>query len=426
MSRRVSARWLTKPVFGWRDVGIADLAFAVLLSADAVASTSGLTHPNAAHTGLVAALAVLLMTAPVAIARRDPLLAAGLLAAGAAFNWLVIGHMVRCGAALPAAFYVAFTIGSRCRGSRRKTIGMVLIAINIACQGVSDPRLGASVVLYMVPIAIGFMAAGRLLQSRNAAAERLRARTAELREQREQNAQLAVAAEQARIADDLERYLPDQIDQIAAAAASGQDTLTAEPDEAQAAFVAIQDTGRETLAHMRGVVATLRDNAPTEPQPVLAQLDRLLGQAMQGETRLQVTGDPALLPPGRRAVRLSDRRAPAGGVGGRPRRCRSRSGLRSLPEELAVDRGRPEPHGAATSARPWRRRPNAPRCTAARCEHEDQRGSPRDGSAAPPCRRACLTHGAHLALVVGDIRMRSSPPSCGGVLQRSSCGSRGP
>jgi signal transduction histidine kinase len=298
MSRRVSARWLTKPVFGWRDVGIADLAFAVLLSADAVASTSGLTHPNAAHTGLVAALAVLLMTAPVAIARRDPLLAAGLLAAGAAFNWLVIGHMVRCGAALPAAFYVAFTIGSRCRGSRRKTIGMVLIAINIACQGVSDPRLGASVVLYMVPISIGFMAAGRLLQSRNAAAERLRARTAELREQREQNAQLAVAAEQSRIADDLERYLPDQIDQIAAAARSGQDTLTAEPDEAQAAFVAIQDTGRATLAHMRGVVATLRDNAPTEPQPVLAQLDRLLGQAMQGETRLQVTGDPALLPPG--------------------------------------------------------------------------------------------------------------------------------
>jgi hypothetical protein len=49
---------------------------------------------------------------------------------------------------------------------------------------------------------------------------------------------------------------------------------------------------------MRGVVAGLRDNAPTEPQPVLAQLDRLLSQAKAGETRLQVTGDPRLLPPG--------------------------------------------------------------------------------------------------------------------------------
>jgi hypothetical protein len=298
MSRRVSARWLTKPVFGWRDVGIADLALAVLLSAAAVASTSGLTHPNAAHTGVAASLAVLLMTAPVAIARRDPVLAAAILAGGAAFNWLVIGHMVRCGAALPAAFYVAFTIGSRCHDRRRTIIGMGLIAIDIACQGVSDPRLGASVVLYMVPIAIGFMAAGRLLRSRNAAAARLRVRTAELREQREQNARLAVAAEQSRIADDLERYLPDQIDQIAAAARSGQDTLAVEPDQAQAAFVAIQDTGRATLAHMRGVVATLREDAPTEPLPVLAQLDRLLSQASQGETRLQVTGDPRLLPPG--------------------------------------------------------------------------------------------------------------------------------
>jgi hypothetical protein len=298
MSRRVSARWLTKPVFGWRDVGIADLAFALLLSADAVALTSGLTHPNAAHTGIAASLAVLAMTAPVAIARRDPLLAAEILAAGAAFNWLAIGHMVRCGAALPAAFYVAFTIGSRSRTTRRTWLGMALVAVNIACQGFSDPRLGPGVVLYMVPIAIGFMYSGRLLRSRNLAAERLRVRTAELREQREQNAHLAVAAEQSRIADDRERYLPDQIDQIAAAARSGQDTLAGEPDEAQAAFVAIQGTGRETLAHMRGVVATLRESAPTEPQPVLAQLDRLLSQARQGEARLQVNGDPRLLPPG--------------------------------------------------------------------------------------------------------------------------------
>jgi signal transduction histidine kinase len=49
---------------------------------------------------------------------------------------------------------------------------------------------------------------------------------------------------------------------------------------------------------MRGVVADLRDQAPTRPQPVLAQLDRLLGQVTPAETRLQVTGDPRLLPPG--------------------------------------------------------------------------------------------------------------------------------
>jgi signal transduction histidine kinase len=298
MSRRVSMRWLSAPVFGWPDVGIGDLALAGVLTAGLVASTSGLSHPHAAHVGLAASVAALLLTVPVAFSRRAPLVAAATIAVGAALNWVLIGHMVRCGAALPAAFYVAFTIGSRCVTLRETVAGLLLVAVNISCQAYSDPQLGPTVITYMVPIALGFLVAGRLLQGRNAAVARLRDRTAELRDQREQNARLAVVADQARIAGDLDTYLHDQIGQIAAAAAAGQDTLAATPDRAQDAFVAIQDTGRETLAHMRGVVAGLREHAPTEPQPVLAQLDRLLSQAMQAETRLEVTGDPRLLPPG--------------------------------------------------------------------------------------------------------------------------------
>jgi signal transduction histidine kinase len=298
MSRRVSARWLTAPVFGWPDVGRADLAFAVLLSAAAITSTSGLTHPGKPHTGVAASFAVLLMTAPVALARRATVPVAATLAVGAALNWVVIGHMVRCGAALPAVFYVGFSIGNRVIDRRQAALGIAALAGNIVCQAYSDPQLGPDVISYMVAITIGFAIAGRLLQGRNVAVAALRSRTAELRDQREQNARLAVAADQARIADDLDGYLHDQVGQIAAAAALGRDTLAAEPDQAQDAFLAIQDTGRETLAHMRGVVAGLRDNAPTEPQPVLAQLDRLLSHAKQGETRLKVTGDPRLLPPG--------------------------------------------------------------------------------------------------------------------------------
>jgi signal transduction histidine kinase len=49
---------------------------------------------------------------------------------------------------------------------------------------------------------------------------------------------------------------------------------------------------------MREVVATLRDQAPTEPQPVLAQLDRLLSQANLSDARLEVRGDRRMLPPG--------------------------------------------------------------------------------------------------------------------------------
>jgi hypothetical protein len=49
---------------------------------------------------------------------------------------------------------------------------------------------------------------------------------------------------------------------------------------------------------MREVVGSLREEAPTGPQPVLAQLDRLLAQSGEDHSRLIVTGDPRLLPPG--------------------------------------------------------------------------------------------------------------------------------
>ena len=80
------------------------------------------------------------MTVPVLFARRNPLLAATALALGAVVNWLLIGHLVRCGAALPAVFFVAFAIGLRCR-RRQAIVGMALLAVNIVCQGYSDPAL---------------------------------------------------------------------------------------------------------------------------------------------------------------------------------------------------------------------------------------------------------------------------------------------
>ena len=298
MSRRVPNRWLTGPVFGLRDVGAGDVAFAVVLSLVGAASISGLTD-SSDHGGVAASLAVLLMTAPVVFARREPVLAAAMLAAGAGLNWGLFDHLVRCGVALPAVFYVGFVVGSRCARWRATVAGVALLAVNLVCQAYSDPQLGGpSILVDVVPITVGFMIAGRVFRSRTAAVVRLRVRTAELREQREENARLAVAADQVRIAGHLDGFLHDRVGRIAAAAAAGRATLPSEPDRADEVFVAIQETGRETLTHMRGLVADLKDQAPTHPQPVLAQLDRLLGQATQADARLQVTGDPRLLPPG--------------------------------------------------------------------------------------------------------------------------------
>lgn len=304
MSRRSPQRRLTDPVLGQRDIGIGDVAFGLLLSGIAVAGTSGLDKSANPNQSVGAALAVLVMTVPVVFARRWPLLAAASLAAGAALNWLAIGPMVRCGVTLPAVFFVAFAVGSRCHGPSRTVAAAAFLAVSLLCQSYSDPQLGGPAVLeLMLPIALGFGVLGRLLRARDAILVRLRTRTSELREQREQNARLAVAADQERIAADLDGFLHDRVGRMAAVADTGRAALDARPLDighpgARDAFVTIQETGRETLTHMRDLVAGLRDDSPRQPQPVLAQLDRLLGQVTEAETRLQVTGDPRVLPPG--------------------------------------------------------------------------------------------------------------------------------
>jgi signal transduction histidine kinase len=297
MTRRASTRWLLGPLFGVSEVGLADLAVAGLLSLYAVVLVTG--H-NSKHLdgGWTAALAVLLMTLPVVLARRAPLITAAALAVGVGVNWLAIGTLIRCGATLPAVFYTAFTVGTRC-GRRQTLVGLGLLAVSIVCQGASDPNLGSpAVAVVMVPVAVIFMGLGRLVRARNATIANLQVRTSELREQREETAKLAVEADRAQIAGDLDTFLHDRIGEMADIAASGSDNLESRPEEAQEAFVSIQGTGRQTLIHMREVVGDLRGDAPTEPQPVLAQLDRLLGETNLPDIQLQITGDSRLLPPG--------------------------------------------------------------------------------------------------------------------------------
>jgi signal transduction histidine kinase len=298
-NRRTAARFIAGPIFGVEDLGWGDIAFALILSVLAMANVIyGHSGGHRLDAGWTGALAVLLMTLPIAFARKRPLVVAAVLVGGALFNWVVIGHYVRCGATLPAIFSMAFVVGSRCRGWGR-LIGEGLIIASIVVQCLSDPQLyPLSNALYFIPISLAFFGAGYLLYRRNVTVEALRIRTEELQVQRERNAALAVEADRARIAGDLDRYLHEQVQQIAAAAAAGQESLASQPSQAADAFVAIQGTARETLTHMREVVGSLQDEAPADPQPVLAQLDRLLAKSDEVDVRLHVSGDPRVLPPG--------------------------------------------------------------------------------------------------------------------------------
>jgi signal transduction histidine kinase len=288
--------WLWRPAWRLREIGWGDIALATLLSLWAIGLTCGVVK-HASHGGIAAAILVLAMTVPVAWERRAPLAAAAAVAIGAGLNELLIGPMVRCGPGLPAVFVIAFFAATRL-DRRRLVIAVALCLAAVTVQSFFDPNLGPSFLVAGIPVVLASCLAGKLARSRARAAAALRERNAELREQREQTAQLAVAADRARVAADLDDFLRDRITAMATAAEAGRELITVDPDAAQGAFAEVENSGRATLAQMREVVGTLRQERLTAPQPVLAQLGTLLESATSADARLQVEGSPRLLPAG--------------------------------------------------------------------------------------------------------------------------------
>jgi signal transduction histidine kinase len=290
--------WLWRPVRGVRDVGLGDLLLAAGLSVFMLGLIGGwLSSTGVVQGGVLASVAALTMTLPVVIERRSPLTAAGVVAAATALNEFAFGHLIRCGPGLPAVLVIGYFVGTRCTG-RQFWIGSAFCMAGVVLQAFYDPQLGPGFLLAGVPAMVGFCAAGWLTRSRGRLAADLRARNATLREQRDQTARLAAAAERARVAGDLDGFLREQIGQINAAAAVGRDLVRTDPVAAQQAFADVESQGRATLAQMREVAGTLTEQAPTEPQPALAQLASLLERSTTADARLHVDGSPRVLPAG--------------------------------------------------------------------------------------------------------------------------------
>ena len=292
----------------WTVAGLSvlDITVAVILSAALAAGIVGALPFSHDHGSVAAAAGAVLMTAPLAWRRRAPLATAAALAAAALLNGLIFGPMVRCGAALPAVYMVAFTIGT-IRHRARSAAGLALCAGAVVAEGLYDPQIEAQGLPFVLALLVAFFAAGCLVGARTRTAEALRQRSAELREQREQTARLAVLADRARMSADLEGALHTQIGGIAATAAAGLGALAAEHGgpaaatsdaAARQALASIEQDGRAVLGHLRELLGSLHERAPSEPQPTLASMSGLLARATTADARLTVEGSPRTLPAG--------------------------------------------------------------------------------------------------------------------------------
>jgi signal transduction histidine kinase len=142
---------------------------------------------------------------------------------------------------------------------------------------------------------------GDNLRTRRAYYAALEERAARLERERDEQAQRAVAEEQARIARELHDVLAHNVSVMVVQAAAAGDVFDSHPARAREALRSIEQTGRAALQELRRLLGAVRtDDEPLAPQPGLKHLPELVDQVRRAglEVELSVEGEPRSLAAG--------------------------------------------------------------------------------------------------------------------------------
>lgn len=145
---------------------------------------------------------------------------------------------------------------------------------------------------------------GATVRTRRDHTEALEDRARRLETERDQQAQLATAAERARIAREMHDIIGHNLSVITGLADGGRYAAAKSPERAAQALDAIASTSRQALTELRRLLDVLREEERQQPdltpQPGLTDLDRLLDGVRSAGLPVSTTthGSPSL-PPGR-------------------------------------------------------------------------------------------------------------------------------
>jgi signal transduction histidine kinase len=266
----------------------------VILDAQVAANISAgsMVHEMTSHSwAMVPVFAV--ATVPVLWWRRNLVVVTGIAVVAMVAHDLAFGWVTRCGAGLPLAFVLAY-LGATSLERRQSWISVGLATVLTAAVLVMDATTGFGLIVLALPIVLIVFAIGRAVRQRTAMSAELRARTAELRELRDQRVSLELSSDRVRLSGELDSLLQERLAQLTAAAESGKDL---DPDSARALFESIESQSRATLDGMRELVGLLRGgDVALAPAPSVAHLDALLARQIRSNPRLTVAGDPRSLP----------------------------------------------------------------------------------------------------------------------------------
>lgn len=241
---------------------------------------------------------------PLIWRRRAPAGVFGVLAFVAFLQWLIDGRL-GADVALLVAFY---TVAAK--ESRRLTIAcaaVLEVGVFLATLRWGGAHAGPLLFVLLSGTVTAAGVIGTNMRTRRAYLSSLEDRAARLEIERDQQAQLAAAAERARIAREMHDIVAHNLSVMIALADGAAFTTGHDPARAGQAMEQVSSTGRQALREMRRLLGVLREGdqaaageAARQPQPGFGDLHGLLSQVrltgLRGE--LRTDGAPGDQPPG--------------------------------------------------------------------------------------------------------------------------------
>ncbi|MER5932663.1 sensor histidine kinase [Streptomyces sp. NPDC002054] len=259
---------------------------------------------------LIAVPVVIALSAAVALRRKwtVPML---WVTAGTGLYQLLTGSLPN--AADFAMLVVIYTVAA---GDVPRWISRTALGLGLAAPPLAQLRWGLTgsestgpeevftVVLLMAMFALSWVL-GDSVRTRRAYYAQLVERNQRLENERAAQAQVAVAAERARIARELHDVVAHNVSVMVVQADGAAYVMDASPELAKEALQTISGTGRQALAEMRRLLGVLRTGEPQEsedyvPQPDVEQIEVLVEQVRAAGLTVEfaVEGAPRQLPSG--------------------------------------------------------------------------------------------------------------------------------
>jgi signal transduction histidine kinase len=185
-------------------------------------------------------------------------------------------------------FAALFAIGSLAAARPPAvSLGGLVATVALAATNFFTSTVGDT--LFTMGLAVGAWGLGEAARNRRVAIE--------------EEAQRAMADEQARIARELHDVIAHSVSMIVVQAAAADDVFDEHPDQAREALRSIETAGRDAMQELRRLLSAVRPGVAedsTEPQPGLGRLDELASSLRASGLKVAVRreGVPAQLPAG--------------------------------------------------------------------------------------------------------------------------------